>query len=137
MFTLKHSTTTKVHTHTSTQPIPFLHLLIFTAPNRKAETWGEWSEYGSCTSTCGVAFQTRSRVCENVNVNNIDEYNTCIGIAYMTRICYPSPPCARRHHCTLNIMFIFVKNLLTERGRCGRSGATAIRTIVNVHHVSG
>merc|ERR1719471_364220 len=48
-------------------------------------SWGEWSDYGSCSVTCGEGVKTRSRACDSPAPKNGGD--TCAGDAEETATC--------------------------------------------------
>ncbi|VDK47676.1 unnamed protein product [Anisakis simplex] len=47
--------------------------------------WGEWSSWSDCSATCGFAFQSRHRFCDNPRP--LAKGKPCFGLAYMTSLC--------------------------------------------------
>lgn len=45
--------------------------------------WGVWSQFGSCTHTCGGGVQFRNRKCDNPRYINIKQYQTTIKQIYL------------------------------------------------------
>eukprot|EP00057_Strongylocentrotus_purpuratus_P035167 XP_797962.2 PREDICTED: semaphorin-5B [Strongylocentrotus purpuratus] len=56
-------------------------------------TWGDWTDWLPCSSTCGsLAFQMRSRSCYDGNNITQGSWN-CEGLTYEWRPCQGLPPC--------------------------------------------
>ncbi|XP_052241656.1 coadhesin-like isoform X1 [Dreissena polymorpha] len=49
--------------------------------------WGQWNEWGSCSSTCGVGIQHRNRSCHTPIYTSIDDI--CVGDYTDVQICMP------------------------------------------------
>ena len=85
--------------------------------------WGTWSDYSSCSATCGEGQQTRRRVCDNPPAS--DGGADCDGVATNQRTCNiiacPTNPSST----TLT--------LLTTTTSC--SGATCTTSTPSKHHV--
>jgi len=54
------------------------------APREFCPTWSLWSSWSSCSVTCGVGIQDKTRECNNGRVGELD----CIGATAETRECY-------------------------------------------------
>jgi len=62
---------------------------LLQCPSPIPGSWGAWTEWGSCTQTCGFAFRPRQRLCNEP----VPQYGgpPCLGLAFMTKICALSP----------------------------------------------
>ena len=70
--------------------------------------WSNWSEYGSCSKTCGGGMKVRSRTCTNPAPSN--NGTECVGEPEEEKECN-SHPCPG--WCNLNIGLILILRSLT------------------------